>query len=109
MLPRRILLCWAVACWVLCLSSGACAQTLQVIDTGGHATTVTAAQIASLPHVAVSVADHDKPAQFEGAPLAALLSQAGIQLGDSLRGPRLTEALLVEAADGYKVCLRSRK
>ena len=35
--------------------------------------------------------------------MAALLTMAGIQLGDKLRGPRLAEALLVEAADGYKV------
>jgi hypothetical protein len=37
--------------------------------------------------------------------LAILLSTAGVQLGDKLRGPRMTEALLVEAADGYKVVL----
>lgn len=79
------------------------AQTVQVIDTAGHSTTVTAAQIAGAPHVAVNVKDHDTPAQFDGAPLATLLSTAGIQLGDKLRGSRMTEALLVEAADGYKV------
>ena len=28
---------------------------------------------------------------------------AGIQLGDTLRGPRLTEVVLASAADGYKV------
>ena len=32
-----------------------------------------------------------------------LLTTAGVQLGDKLRGQRLTEVLLVEAADGYKV------
>jgi hypothetical protein len=76
---------------------------VQVVDAAGHSTTVTAAQIASAPHVTVDVKDHDTPAQFEGVPLAALLSSAGIQLGDKLRGPRMTEVLLVEAADGYKV------
>ena len=35
--------------------------------------------------------------------MARLLSLAGVQLGDTLRGPRLTEVLLVEAADGYRV------
>jgi hypothetical protein len=82
--------------------SGAWAQTIQVIDTAGHASTLTVAQVAAMPHVTVSVSDHDKPAQFEGVSLAALLSQAGIQLGDSLRGSRMTEVLLVEAEDGYK-------
>jgi hypothetical protein len=28
---------------------------------------------------------------------------AGIRLGEALRGPRLSEASLVEAADGYRV------
>jgi hypothetical protein len=51
----------------------------------------------------VEVRDHDVPARFEGVPVSALLSIAGIQLGDTMHGPRMTEALLVEAADGYKV------
>jgi hypothetical protein len=78
-------------------------QSLQIIDAAGHATTVTAAQIVSLPHVTVNVKDHDTAALFDGVPLATVLSSAGIQLGDKLRGPRLTEVLLVEATDGYKV------
>ena len=32
-----------------------------------------------------------------------MLSLAGVELGDKLRGPRMTEMLLVEAADGYRV------
>jgi hypothetical protein len=56
-----------------------------------------------LPRSTVKALDHDKPAEFEGVSLASLLSLAGIQLGDKLRGPRMTEVLLVEAADGYKV------
>ena len=60
------------------------AQTLQVIDVAGHSTAVTAAQIAGMPHVTVNVRDHNAPAQFDGVPLAALLSAAGIQLGEEL-------------------------
>jgi hypothetical protein len=45
------------------------------------------------------------PAQFEGVSLARLLSIAGIQLGGKLRGPRMTEVLLVEAADGYRAVI----
>jgi hypothetical protein len=45
----------------------------------------------------VTAQDHDAVAHFEGVSLAALLTSAGIQLGDKL------QALLVEAADGYKV------
>jgi len=79
------------------------AQSLQVVDAEGHSNTLSAAQFAERPRVTINVREHDTPVQFEGGPLATLLSSIGIQLGDKLRGPRLTEALLVEASDGYKV------
>lgn len=91
------------ACGLLLFSLGLRAQSIQLVDVEGHSTTLTAAQLAKTPRVTVNVRDHDTPAVFEGVPLATVLSSAGIQLGDKLRGPRLTEALLVEASDGYKV------
>ncbi len=97
-------------CRILCAlffvavaAAGLHAQTLQVINADGHSTTLTAAQIASLPHVTVEVSDHDTPAKFDGVPLSAVLSLAGVPLGDTLRGARLTEILLVSASDGYHV------
>jgi hypothetical protein len=102
MTQRRYLPIYIVCCLLLFVPR-LLAQTLQVIDTAGHATTLTAAQIANSPHVAVDARDHDATARFEGIPLSALLSIAGVQLGDTMHGPRVTEALLVEAADGYKV------
>lgn len=92
-----------VTCCFLLVVTTLSAQTLQVVNADGHSTTLTAAQIAGLAHQTINVRDHDTPAQFEGVPLAALCSKAGIELGDKLRGTRLTEALLVEASDGYKV------
>jgi hypothetical protein len=102
MAQRRYLLT-CIACCFLCFVAGSTAQTLQIISADGQSTTLTAAQIAGLPHITVSVNDHDVPSQFEGVPLATLLSNAGVQLGDKLRGPRLTEVLTIEATDGYKV------
>ncbi len=99
--PRCLLI--PVLCPCLLFISGLSAQTLQVVDADGHATTLTAAQIANAPHVAVDTHDHAAAAHFEGVPLSAVLSLAGVQLGDTMRGPRMAEALLVEAADGYKV------
>ena len=99
--PRYLIIC--ITCCCLLLVPIVSAQTLQIINAEGHATTLTAAQIASAAHVGVDVRDHDSPARFEGVPVSTLLSLAGIQLGDSLRGPRLAEVLLVEASDGYKV------
>lgn len=79
------------------------AQTLTVVNADGHSTTLSAAQIASVPHITVSAEDHGVTATFEGMPLASVLKMAGVQLGDSLHGARLTEVLLVSASDGYKV------
>jgi hypothetical protein len=79
------------------------AQTVEVIDAEGHSTAITAEQIAKLPHSVVEVMDHDAPAKFEGIPVSTLLSSVGVLLGDKLRGSRLTEGLLIEASDGYKV------
>jgi hypothetical protein len=79
------------------------AQSLQVTRSDGTSTTLSAAQIAALPHVTVATKDHDTPAQFEGVPVTAVLGLAGVQLGSTMRGPRFAEALLVEAADNYKV------
>ncbi len=102
MTKKRYPLLCAAFCLLLFLPAMS-AQTLQVIDTAGHSSSLTAAQIAALPHVSVSVPDHDAVAHYDGVSLAALLTSAGVQLGDKLRGPRMTEVLLVEAADGYKV------
>ena len=80
-----------------------CAQTLTVIDADDHTTTFTAARIAAMSHVTVNALDHDAPAQFSGVAMSELLSAAGIPVGDKLRGPRMADVVLVEAADGYKV------
>jgi hypothetical protein len=81
----------------------ATAQSLTVTGSDGHATMISAAQLASASRVSVSTDDHGVAAKFEGVPLATVLAMAGIQLADSLRGPRMAEVLLVSASDGYKV------
>ncbi len=102
MTKRRSLPFIATCCFLFAVTA-LCAQTLQVTDTEGHAITLSATQIATLPRLTIKVLDHDKPAEFEGVSLAGVLALAGVQLGDKLRGPRMTEVLLVEAADGYRV------
>jgi len=101
MTQRRILHACIVCCILLSLPRLS-AQAVQVVDIEGRSTALTTTQISNLPRVIVQVLDHDAPAQFEGVSLASLLSLAGVQLGDKLRGPRMTEVLLVEATDGYK-------
>jgi len=86
---------------LLLLSLVLSGQTLQIMDTKGHSTTVTGAQLAKEQRVTVNVRDHDTSADFEGVPLSTVLASADIALGDKLRGPRLAEVLLAEASDGY--------
>jgi len=92
-----------VVCYLLFFVCESPSQTLPIIHVEGHATTLTATQMANLPQVAPDARDHDKPARFEGVRLSALLSAAGIQLGDTVRGPRMTEVLPGEGADAYNV------
>jgi hypothetical protein len=95
--------CLAVVLFVATLVPSVVAQSLQVVRADGTSTTLTAAQIAGAPHVTVDVKDHDSQAKFEGVPLSGVLGLAGVQSGGAMRGPQLSQALLVEASDGYKV------
>jgi len=64
---------------------------------------LTAASLSKLPRVTVKAKDHSgKESTFEGVSLVEVLKLAGVQFGESLRGKRLQEFLVVEAADGYK-------
>lgn len=103
MMHRRNALCLSVIALGLAFAPGLGAQSLQVTRADGTSATLTAAQISALPHVSVNMKDHDTPVQFEGVLVSAVLSAAGVELGSTMRGPRLSEALLVEAADHYKV------
>ena len=93
-----------IACaFAVAVATPAAAQTLTIATADGRSITLTAAQIAAAAHVSVTADDHGTPAKFEGVPLSTVLTMTGIELGDSLRGPRLTEVVLASASDGYKV------
>ena len=93
----------SLICFLGLLTTALHAQTLSIVDSDGHATTLSADQIAKLPHVSITTREHDTDAKFEGVPVSALLSTAGIQLGDAMRGPHMSEVLLIAAADNYQV------
>jgi hypothetical protein len=93
-----VLICTATA-------SAVSAQEITVQNEAGVSVKMTAAEIAGIPHQEVSVDDHGKTVRFEGAPLRLVLEKAGVTFGDSLRGKRLADCLLVEAADGYKAVI----
>ena len=88
-------------------ASCAGAQSLKVQSQDGATTTITASELAALPHRVLEVKDpHDgKPLKFDAIPLKAVLEKGGVTLGDSLRGKRMSLCLLVEAADGYSAVI----
>jgi hypothetical protein len=105
--PRSPTSCRAALFVLICTAtaSAASAQEITVQNEAGVSVKMTAAEIAGIPHQEISVDDHGKTVRFEGAPLRLVLEKAGVTFGDSLRGKRLADCLLVEAADGYKAVI----
>jgi hypothetical protein len=97
----------------LSLAVAASAQTQAVAKAGDPAVTVvnrdgksftfTVADLAKLSRQQIKAKDHDgKEIAFEGVSVTDVLKLAGVKLGgDTLRGKRLAEYLLVEAKDNY--------
>lgn len=67
--------------------------------------TITAAQIAAMPHVAVQRVDHGAATHCEGVRLVDVLREAGLPSGKQLSGPALNTVLLLTAADKYQATL----
>jgi hypothetical protein len=70
---------------------------------GPRPVTVSAAELAALPHTTVKASAHDQEAVYEGVSLRELLTRAGVPAGEALRGRDLALAVVVTGADGYRV------
>ena len=92
---------------LLLVASCAGAQSLKVQSQDGSTVTLTAADLRALPHRVLDLKDpHDgKPLKFDAIPLKAVLEKGGVTLGDSLRAKRVSQCLLVQAADGYSAVI----
>jgi hypothetical protein len=81
-------------------------KELQFVDESGRQRAITADDLAKLSRVTAKVTDRDgQMAEYEGVRLSDLLQQLGVMLGKDLRGPRVANYVLLEAADGYRVTL----
>ena len=76
--------------------------SLELIGPRGIVRTVTATELASMPHREVSAKAHAVSGRFSGVLLPDLLRLVDMPRGDSLRGPALATYVLIEAADGYR-------
>jgi len=70
----------------------------------GPALTLTVDDLKAAGTVTIQVKDDaGNAAEYRGVPLAGLLESSGVALGQTVRGERLAEYLLVGASDGYRV------
>jgi Oxidoreductase molybdopterin binding domain len=69
----------------------------------GKPVTVTTEDLAKLPQHSIKASEHGSSATFEGVLLNDVLTLVNVPIGEKLRGKALTQYLLVEAADGYRI------
>jgi hypothetical protein len=81
-------------------------QQLTIQTDSGKQVLLSRAEIEALPHVKVTASEHSSgPVNFEGVTLKSVLEKAGVGFGESMKGKRLSNCLLVEAADGYRAVI----
>jgi hypothetical protein len=104
-MKRRVLFSALVFAWAF--SSGALqCQQLTVQTDSAKPVVLSRADLEALPHTKVTAAEHSSgPVNFEGVTLRSVLEKAGVAFGESMKGKRLTNCLLVEAADGYRAVI----
>jgi hypothetical protein len=99
----------AVVCGLAALglvASGAGAQSVALHGPQGQTRSVTAAELAAMPHQSAALAsEHGSAKRYEGVPLSDLLQSVGAPAGKALRGPALADLVVVSASDGYRVVL----
>lgn len=97
---------FALAATALFSAQVALAQSpasVEVVGPTGVKRSLSAAQLAKLPHVELQATSHEVTAKYRGVPVGELFALVGTPSGDSLRGASLASYVLVEAADGYRV------
>jgi DMSO/TMAO reductase YedYZ molybdopterin-dependent catalytic subunit len=82
----------------------AAAATIRLEGLVATPRTLTATELAALPHREQATTDKDgKKHVYRGVALHDVLHLAGAPEGKAIHGPVLTEAVLATAADGYQV------
>jgi hypothetical protein len=71
----------------------------------GQRSTLTLPELDALPRVKISVSQHGAQHVFDGALLNEVLAKVGAPAGKAIRGVELSDVIIIEARDGYKVVL----
>ena len=85
------------------------AQPLSLSGEAGQTATLSAAQLAALPHVHVQVLQHGQPHAFDGVLMSDLLAKVGAAHGERIKGGELATVVRVSAKDGYQVVVSLAK
>jgi hypothetical protein len=92
----------------LCLTAApAFGQSIALTGPGGQSRTLSAAEIAAMPHYSASLAREDggTPRVYQGVDLSDLLQSVGAPAGRGLRGTALSLVVVAKGADGYRAAL----
>ena len=87
------------------LAAPALAQTLALSGPDGQSASLTADDIAAMPHVKLTVTLEGQTTTYDGVPLNRLLARVGAPSGKTLRGPALRDVVLVTGRDGYAAAI----
>ena len=88
----------------LLVFAGIAPAQLSVSGDVPSAVTLSADDLAQLPHDAISIDEEDgTKTAYQGVPLQAILAKAGIPIGHGLRGKGLAAYVLATAKDGYQM------
>jgi hypothetical protein len=97
---------WALLFALVSTSVALQCQQLTVQTEAGKQLVLSRSDLEALPHVKVTASEHSSgPVNFEGVTLKSVLEKVGVAFGESMKGKRLTNCLLVEAADGYRAVI----
>lgn len=81
------------------------AQSLALVGPDGKTANLSAVDLAAMPHVSMTVKQHDQTRTFKGANLGEVVARVGAAQGKAIHGAELATVIRVTAADGYQVVL----
>jgi hypothetical protein len=81
------------------------AQSVRLSGLTGPPVTLDAETIAAMPHRTVKAAIHGLSGAYGGVPLSLILARVNAPQGETLRGSAMSDVVVVEACDGYRVVL----
>jgi Oxidoreductase molybdopterin binding domain len=77
-----------------------------IVQTDAGKQILSRVDLEALRHAKVTVSEHGSPpVSFEDVTLKCVLEKAGVTFGESMKGKRVTNCLLIEAADGYRAVI----